>query len=673
MRARSSRPGRWCSAAAATVLLVHRPKYDDWSFPKGKLDRGEHATAAAVREVEEETGLRVRLGVPLARPALPDPGRHQAGPLLGRPRGRRRRRRAATRRTPRSTRSRWFPIDKARRRLSYEFDVETLDEALAQRAARPGRWSSCGTARRAPARPGAPTTASGRCWRPAGTRPTGWCRCWRPTTYAGWSARAAPAASRPSSRTPPRPAASCAPTTGSARRTPPAGGVRRLVDRLVDDLDERPASAGGLVLCTHRPVLPWVFDAVGLEDPGLATGRDGGPAPAQGPGPGRRAAPHRAEHVRLPARVGRAAVHVIVVSRPRWPPSDGPPPFTRRSPTPTGPDTCPPYVHDVSPEKTQEIRVKHDVHPPRDRARRRRSWRWPSSGCGAANDSGERQRRRRRHQQRRREPQRHPQRRRRLVPGGGPGCLARRLPGRQLRRHRQLRPGRLRHRPRELHQQGLLVRRLRLGAEHRRGRARRRQRALRRRRHRGPGLRQPDRRGLQPPGRRRAAARRRDHRADLRRQDHQVERPGDRRRRTPTLDLPDTAITPVHRSDDSGTTNNFTDYLSQGRRRRAGPTTPTASGRSRAARPPRAPRAWSPRSSPARARSATPTRARPAAWASPRSRSARSTSRRPPRAPRKVVAISPRGRGSRRRRHGDRGRPHHDRVGCLPAASCCPT
>src|SRR4051794_31836773 len=42
------------------------PKYDDWSFPKGKLDRGEHPTAAAVREVEEETGVRVRLGVPLA-------------------------------------------------------------------------------------------------------------------------------------------------------------------------------------------------------------------------------------------------------------------------------------------------------------------------------------------------------------------------------------------------------------------------------------------------------------------------------------------------------------------------------------------------------------------------------------------------------------------------------
>ncbi|MBA3781090.1 MAG: NUDIX domain-containing protein, partial [Nocardioides sp.] len=39
------------------VLLVHRPRYDDWSFPKGKRDRGEHILATAVREVAEETGL----------------------------------------------------------------------------------------------------------------------------------------------------------------------------------------------------------------------------------------------------------------------------------------------------------------------------------------------------------------------------------------------------------------------------------------------------------------------------------------------------------------------------------------------------------------------------------------------------------------------------------------
>ena len=47
------------------VLLVHRPKYDDWAFPKGKQDPGEHVTVTAVREVAEETGLTVRLGVPL--------------------------------------------------------------------------------------------------------------------------------------------------------------------------------------------------------------------------------------------------------------------------------------------------------------------------------------------------------------------------------------------------------------------------------------------------------------------------------------------------------------------------------------------------------------------------------------------------------------------------------
>lgn len=47
------------------VLLVHRPRYDDWTLPKGKLDPGETAPVAARREVEEETGLRCRLGPPL--------------------------------------------------------------------------------------------------------------------------------------------------------------------------------------------------------------------------------------------------------------------------------------------------------------------------------------------------------------------------------------------------------------------------------------------------------------------------------------------------------------------------------------------------------------------------------------------------------------------------------
>lgn len=43
------------------VLLVHRPQYDDWSFPKGKLDAGETIAEAALREVREETGLLCRI------------------------------------------------------------------------------------------------------------------------------------------------------------------------------------------------------------------------------------------------------------------------------------------------------------------------------------------------------------------------------------------------------------------------------------------------------------------------------------------------------------------------------------------------------------------------------------------------------------------------------------
>lgn len=47
------------------VLLVHRPRYDDWSIPKGKLDGRETFPAAAIREVAEETGYRVQLHRPL--------------------------------------------------------------------------------------------------------------------------------------------------------------------------------------------------------------------------------------------------------------------------------------------------------------------------------------------------------------------------------------------------------------------------------------------------------------------------------------------------------------------------------------------------------------------------------------------------------------------------------
>ena len=47
--------------AEGRVAVVHRERYDDWSLPKGKLDPGESFRDAALREVEEETGLRCRL------------------------------------------------------------------------------------------------------------------------------------------------------------------------------------------------------------------------------------------------------------------------------------------------------------------------------------------------------------------------------------------------------------------------------------------------------------------------------------------------------------------------------------------------------------------------------------------------------------------------------------
>ena len=49
-------------AAGPELALVHRPRYDDWSLPKGKLEPGESFEQAACREIEEETGFSCELG-----------------------------------------------------------------------------------------------------------------------------------------------------------------------------------------------------------------------------------------------------------------------------------------------------------------------------------------------------------------------------------------------------------------------------------------------------------------------------------------------------------------------------------------------------------------------------------------------------------------------------------
>ncbi|SDD80920.1 NUDIX hydrolase [Nocardioides lianchengensis] len=254
------RPGR-------QVLLVHRGRYDDWSFPKGKLDRGEHRTAAAVRELEEETGLRVRLGVPLGDQRYPVKDRmktvhYWTGRVVGD-----------------DDVSRyalndeidgvaWVDVADARERLSYDYDRGTLDEALDRRR----RTLPLVVLRHAKAR-------ARRTWRSADPL--------RPLLAAGreQADRLGPVLAaydvrRVVSSDSIRCAETVAPyvrasgarlrlTDGLSEEAATEASVGRSVDRLLARMDAH--GAGGL-LCTHRPVLPRVFERLGVDDPALDPG-----------------------------------------------------------------------------------------------------------------------------------------------------------------------------------------------------------------------------------------------------------------------------------------------------------------------------------------------------------------------------------------------------------------
>jgi 8-oxo-dGTP pyrophosphatase MutT (NUDIX family) len=119
---------RRSAGSGSRVLLVHRPKYDDWSFPKGKLEPGEHALLAAVREVAEETALQVTLGRRL-RPVHYDNGGvpkrvdYWVASVPGEP--------ADFEPNCEVDETAWLPASQAAARLSYERDLETLAEFMA--------------------------------------------------------------------------------------------------------------------------------------------------------------------------------------------------------------------------------------------------------------------------------------------------------------------------------------------------------------------------------------------------------------------------------------------------------------------------------------------------------------------------------------------------------------
>jgi 8-oxo-dGTP diphosphatase len=112
------------------TALVHRPRYDDWTFPKGKLLDGESFEEAALREVLEETGLECRIDDELpplryldqdGRPKVVRYWSMDAADGDLRP-------------TDEVDEARWVTIDEARRMLTYDRDREVLDALNAQAA-----------------------------------------------------------------------------------------------------------------------------------------------------------------------------------------------------------------------------------------------------------------------------------------------------------------------------------------------------------------------------------------------------------------------------------------------------------------------------------------------------------------------------------------------------------
>lgn len=116
----------------AEVLVVHRPKYDDWSLPKGKLDGGEDFLEAALREVGEETGVRCRAIRELSTIRYRDQKNRPKlvrwwlmEPIAGDP----------SQRSPDAEidAARWIPVSRSAPLLTYEHDRQLVREAVESR------------------------------------------------------------------------------------------------------------------------------------------------------------------------------------------------------------------------------------------------------------------------------------------------------------------------------------------------------------------------------------------------------------------------------------------------------------------------------------------------------------------------------------------------------------
>lgn len=248
------------------VVLVHRPKYDDWSFPKGKVDPGETVPVAAIREVREETGLRVALGRPLrSQRYRVEAGQKVVHYWVGRTAAGADDDVDGYQVNDEIDDVAWLPVEEARARLTYAHDRATLEQAVDVRhpttplvvlrhASAVGRsaWSRADQER--------PLDDTGRA---------------QAVTLAGllmaYDVRRVVTSSSV------RCVQSVTPYAGMAGIVPEQmrllseegaeeGSVSALAADLLRDL------AVPTVICTHRPVLPWFFGGLGERNPKLAKG-----------------------------------------------------------------------------------------------------------------------------------------------------------------------------------------------------------------------------------------------------------------------------------------------------------------------------------------------------------------------------------------------------------------
>jgi len=239
------------------VLLVHRPRYDDWSFPKGKLDRGEHITAAAVREVAEETGVDIRLGPPLRSQRYAAGRRMKAvhywmGRAVGSDDV------STYRPNAEIDEVAWVSHDDAVAMLTYPYDRETLREATAVRK----KTHAFVVLRHAQARARGSWRRDDR-ERPllkAGTlqaqRVVPVLAAYDVTLLASSSSLRCTQTLQPYADVTGR---KLLEYDGLSEEGATAASVLGIIDELRDHKE-------GVVVCSHRPVLPAIFDVVGVPD-----------------------------------------------------------------------------------------------------------------------------------------------------------------------------------------------------------------------------------------------------------------------------------------------------------------------------------------------------------------------------------------------------------------------